>query len=157
MTAKYEVIENQTLSTSVSSVTMTSIPGSYKDLFLIVGGTPGVSGASFRLTFNGDGGDNYGYCWMRKTGTGSGGETSGYTSATARIQNYGVNGTGFVTADIFDYSATDKHKSVLMSLANVAQTTSRVAGRWANTNAITSLTVTGNWPAGSTFKLLGVN
>ena len=155
MTAKYEVIENQTLSTSVSSVTMTSIPGSYKDLFLIVGGTPGASGAAFRLTFNGDGGSNYSYCWMRKTYDGA--ETSGSASGAARIQNYGVNGTGFVTADIFDYSATDKHKSVLMSLSSVASTTSRVAGKWANTNAITSLTVTGNWPAGSTFKLLGVN
>jgi hypothetical protein len=154
MTAKYTVIENQTLSTSVSSVTMTGISGSYKDLVLIVGANTGASFAAFQLTLNGDTGSNYHRVFMRGDGSSA---TSGVTSGAARLETYGTVGDSVTQVDIMDYSKTDKHKSVLIAFANATNVVSRLAGRWADTSAITSLTVTGNYPAGSTFRLLGVN
>jgi hypothetical protein len=58
-----------------------------------------------------------------------------------------------------DYSATDKHKTVLVR-SNAASTgVEAIAQRWASTAAITSILVfpsTGSWAAGGTFSLYGI-
>jgi len=57
-----------------------------------------------------------------------------------------------------DYSATDKNKAALTRSGAAAQVTVMLSTRWANTVAITSLTVvpqTSSFAAGSTFNLYG--
>jgi hypothetical protein len=61
---------------------------------------------------------------------------------------------------IMDYSANDKHKTVLIrqSEANLGNVTA-TAARWANTAAVTSITfllVGGNLQAGTTISLYGI-
>jgi hypothetical protein len=61
---------------------------------------------------------------------------------------------------ISDYAATDKHKSVLVRSDRANQLTAMAAARWANTSAITNITIDAlgsNFAAGSTFRLLGVS
>jgi hypothetical protein len=60
-----------------------------------------------------------------------------------------------------DYSATNKHKTVLVRADNANSITMAHAARWANTSAITSIVLTsfegaGNFAIGSTFSLYGV-
>jgi hypothetical protein len=112
--------------------------------------TDGAGGfAAFQLTFNGDTGDNYYYVFMRGDGSSA---TSGNAVGAARIQTYGTVNEGVAIASVMDYSATDKHKSVLIRYGSDA-VVSAVAARWGSTAAITSLTITGNYTAGTTFTL----
>ena len=61
------------------------------------------------------------------------------------------------TASFMDYSATDKHKTVLIR-ANHPGETVACAGRWANTAAITSITINtaSTFVIGSVFSLYGI-
>jgi hypothetical protein len=166
MTAKFTVLGNTTLATASASVTFSSIPGGYKDLVLVVTGTKTVSGvAGLRVQANSDTGNNYRVVNMEGDGTSA-------SSATSSPNDYieGSNSRTFSTVSvasasvvIFDFSATNKHKSVL-SRSSRADGTEGYAyascSRWASTSAITSLLAyssSGNFAAGSTFRLLGVN
>ena len=60
---------------------------------------------------------------------------------------------------IMDYSATDKHKSVLLRHSDSARQAAAYAARWANTAAITSMVLapsSGTFSSGSSFALYGM-
>jgi hypothetical protein len=150
-TPTYTLIDSVTLTSSAASVTFSSISATGKgDLVLVINGTNG--NALYGLRFNGDSGSNYSY--VQALGDGSSTISSSGTEAFARIGYSGTNTLVNVTT-VMDYSATDKHKSVL-SRDNVPSASVRmIASRWANTAAITSLTayVSASWNIGSTFHL----
>lgn len=154
-TPTYDLLDSVTLSSSSSSVTFSSIDQSYRDLVL-VGEHLGSGGiASFYVTLNGDTGSNYSMVWMSGTGSTS----SGSTTTT---QFSGLSATTTVATlnifNIMDYSATDKHKSVL-TRSNTPTFVQARAQRWANTSAVTSMTIDGQnnpFASGSTFYLYGV-
>jgi hypothetical protein len=160
MTAKFTVLGNTTLATSSASVTFSSIPGGYKDLVIVTNylGNGGESGTRYR--FNSDSGANYSYVLAQGDGsTVSWGSSSsftgviGFATATATV-------AALQNLQISDYAATDKHKSVLVRSDRANQLTAMAAARWANTSAITNITIDSlgsNFAAGSTFRLLGVN
>jgi hypothetical protein len=113
-----------------------------------------------RLQFNGDTGSNYSYV-RAFGGEGTADSTSG-TETSLRTQTGNASsgnsfGGVFFYSNIFDYSATDKHKAVLSR--STSSFTSMLAGRWANTSAITSIkiiTTSGDINSGSTFALYGI-
>jgi hypothetical protein len=160
MTAKFTVLGNTTLATASASVTFSSIPGGYKDLVIFTNylGNGGESGTRYR--FNSDSGANYSYVLAQGDGTNaSWGSSSsftgviGFATATATV-------AALQKLQISDYAATDKHKSVLVRSDRANQLTAMAAARWANTSAITNITINSlgsNFAAGSTFRLLGVN
>jgi len=63
-----------------------------------------------------------------------------------------------LVSQINDASATDKHKSVISRNSNATGTVNMSAVRWANTAAVTSITIScsSNIAAGSTLALFGV-
>lgn len=155
-TNTYTPLANLTLGSAAASVTFSSISQAYRDLILVVDGTVG-SAALLGLQFNSDTGSNYSY--IRALGY-SGGTAS--SAGTDTFTSYaGVIGTSqsVGTFNIMDYSASDKHKSVLVrSMSGVAETWMGAA-RWANTSAITSVKVllnTSSLNAGTTLSLFGV-
>jgi hypothetical protein len=147
-------IATVTLQADAFSVTFSSIPQGYRDLIVTVNGNV-VSGQGIsRLQINSDSGSNYRYVNM----TGDGSSATGFASTEGNI--YYMLGTaglsGVVT--IFDYSVTDKHKTVLARGDAVGTQTHATAGRWANTSAVTSLfmfTSSGVYTPGTTFSLYG--
>jgi hypothetical protein len=159
MTAKYTVIDSQVLSTSAASVTFSSIPGGYKDLVLVADGKQTNTDAYGVYRFNSDSGSNYPL-------VGASGNGASYASYTATgTGGLATRPGGYVSiSEIMDYSATDKHKTVL-SRTNGTQTGSSGAVemrtvRWANTSAITQIDVVSgiqDFQTGATFRLLGVN
>jgi len=163
MTAKYEVIGNTTLTSSAASVTFSSIPGGYKDLVLvseIFDDASNPSPLGF-LTFNGDSTSSYSYLYMQGNGSAASSisiASRAYLEVTKVVP---TDNSTLVTTQVSDFSATDKHKSVLSRSGNSASGVVAFAGRWANTSAITSLTMdawdTRRFAIGSTFRLLGVN
>jgi hypothetical protein len=158
MTAKFTVLGNTTLATASASVTFSSIPGGYKDLVLVIEVLASGGDLNPLTRLNGDSGSNYSAVSM----DGNGSVTGSYSYTDTNIAGVGATTTSRVlnTIDIMDYSATNKHKSVLLRSNRASASAWASALRWANTSAVTSVSVTASansFAAGSTFRLLGVN
>jgi hypothetical protein len=156
----YIPISSQTLASSASSVTFSSIPGIYRDLVLVANYTISSS-ANVLMRVNSDTGANYFYAGVWSNGgsvsnSGSGGSSvqivldiAGSTQANQRQQ---------ATIQIIDYSQTNKHKGMLIRKDDpTTRGTLMMSGRWGITSALTSVTFyNATFVAGSTFSLYGV-
>jgi hypothetical protein len=152
----YTALANVTLGSSASSVTFSSISQAYRDLVLVINAPAG--GVFGYLRFNGDSGSNYSAVRMYGSGTATGSDTGLIGSSAINISEF-YNEQNLTTVNIMDYSATDKHKTVLSRANAPAYYVFGIAGRWANTAAITSLVVSpssGTFNSGGTFALYGV-
>lgn len=161
MSQDYIPLATVTLASSASSVTFSNIPATYRDLVMvadvIAGATQGVN-----VRFNGDTGTNYSVVMMRAepAGTGSSSNTFNEIYATWSSVNNGAKGQ--VNLSLMDYSATDKHKTMLIRNSFTGTTgmfSEAHAIRWASNSAVNSVRfypTTGNFAIGSTFSLYGV-
>jgi hypothetical protein len=156
----YIALATTTLGSAASSVTFSSIPASVngvalRDLILVCNYSIPTSSTSY-IFFNGNDANTTS---VRMGGTGSG---SGYTDTYTKIFMSAGNQTDgqFAIAQIMDFSATDKHKTALSRNGYSGTLTQASAGRWASTNAITSVTIenesASQFNAGSIFSLYGV-
>lgn len=156
-TPTYKALANITLSSSAASVTFGSIPGTYRDLVLVIDGT--VSSAdTLGLRFNSDSGNNYFSVSMN--GNGSTASSGSWTSVSSGYFGIFYTTQSNAIINIMDYSATDKHKTFISRSNNAGNLVRAHATRWASTNAITSVTLTSfggvNYSSGSTFALYGI-
>ena len=155
-TATYTPIASTTLSSANSTVTFSSIPATYRDLILVMQmGTSG--GGDYRIRFNSDTGSNYSFVHM--VGTGSSAVSASFSQTYFFDYGTPTDLSNIMTFQVMDYSATDKHKSILGRRDWAGASTLAVAGRWANTSAVNNIQVytsAGNFIVGSTFSLYGV-
>jgi hypothetical protein len=159
-TPTYTPLANITLGTAASTITFASIPATYRDLILVVLGS-GSTTLQGRIRLNSDTGTNYHY--QRMSGNGSAAsatqassQSSGFISAIAQAT---ATGALQMNINIMDYSATNKHKTIISRAAQAANGTDAFVNRWSNTAAVTSvqiLTSTGNWAIGTTVALYGI-
>ncbi len=160
----YTAIASQTLTSSASSVTFSSIPGTFRDLVLVCGNIITNSNAVLGLQFNGvSSGSLYSWVYADAT-TGAGVQSEASTGDDIRInRNWNPTSTGpsQFNISVMDYTQTNKHKSVLSRGGRADTGTVMLAGRFASTSAITSLTVANlgaaTFSAGCTFSLYGVS
>jgi hypothetical protein len=123
---------------------------------VINGSTTG--NADYGLRFNGDSGANYSFVYMGGNGSAAAsGAASGQTQVVLDAYFWRSSEISTQITQIMDYSATDKHKTVL-SRNNVAGGgVDAFANRWANTAAINSITVIANsFATGTTLSLYAV-
>lgn len=148
----YVALATTVLSSTVSSVTFSSIPNTYRDLVLVVNGqTSTTAGAS--LQFNGDSGTNYSMGFMFAT---SGVVQSEQYSSQTSIGIGAFQTNGINVHHIMDYSVTNKHKTVLVRRDTPSYVVAGV-GRWFNTNAITTVRFNANnMTSGTTLSLYGI-
>jgi hypothetical protein len=152
-TPTYTPLATVTLGSSAASVTFSSIPATYRDLILIFEGTQSAA-ADLTFTLNGDTSNRTGVVMFGNGGsTGSGTRTAGEVA-------YISTGRGNAIIQVMDYSATDKHKTIL-SRSNAPQdAVVAYASRWASTAAVTSFAIvaTGGRTigSGSNLSLYGV-
>lgn len=156
----WTALANVTLGSAANTVTFSSISGAYRDLRLVFTGGIGSSNASF--TLNNDSSSTYLWTTLESDGVASSSAWNGDTFGSF-ANNYILwfNTSGIlVTMDILDYSATDKHKTVLTRGNNSVRAVNAVVNRWPSTAAITSIRLNGNatnFTAGSTFALYGLS
>jgi len=158
-TPTYVALATTTLGGTDSSVVFDSIPSGYRDLVIHFQGTMTASSGLVTLHFNTDTGSaNYSNVLM--FGTGSSVVSDSYSgSPTGDFAWYARTELTQVTLQIMDYSATDKHKTALIRYDCAAHVTFAKAFRWADTSAITKVTMSGaatTFAAGSTFSLYGI-
>lgn len=143
-----------TLTTTQTSISFTNIPATYRDLRLVV--AAGGLNDDLLIQFNGDGGSNYSRVYMFAQSSGAVSGTGGTTFISAGY--IGSTMTPF-TLDVLDYSATDKHKPTLSRSSDTA-VVGGVAGRWASTSIVTSITAyragSNSFAVGNTFSLYGI-
>lgn len=151
-----------TLGSVTTSVTFSSLPAGYRDYRLIITTKLFQTNAYLGLRFNGDSATNYSYVQMGGSGTAASSSALGPGDGITAIYVYPAGPTDATNAivDIMDASATDKHKTVLARSNDASLNVTALAGRWANTAAVTSIninTTNGNqWGVGSTFSLYGI-
>jgi len=172
-TSTYTPLATVTLGSSAASVTCSSIPATYRDLILVVTGrstytTDAGEGLSLRL--NSDSGSNYSYVRMGGTGSSAFSDTaSSQTRAfvsSMRSSASSNTSPSVSIVQIMDYSATDKHKTILgRGTPDAGDGVTAHASRWANTAATTTVGIfpernlqgaSSQWAIGTTLNLYGV-
>ena len=156
----WTALANTTLASAANTVTFSAISGSYKDLRLVFCG--GIGSANPSFTINSDTTSTYYWNTIEGDGTASSSAWNGNTYGSfANNIVFGYSTSGIlITMDILDYSATDKHKTILTRGNNTARTVNAVVNRWPSTAAITSVRFNGNaanFTIGSTFTLYGLS
>ena len=162
MPSTYTPIATTTLGSAASSVTFSSISGTYTDLILVMNVGGSVSGNAMNMTFNSDTSTNYSDTGL--WGTGSSAASGRHSNATNAALSIGV-GVSTSASDtqtivqIQNYSNSTTYKTVLIRANNASDGVDATVGLWRNTNAITSIDIglnTGNFATGSTFTLYGI-
>jgi hypothetical protein len=159
MPSTYEPIATTTISgTSTSTVTFSSISGSYTDLILVFNGYTNAQ-AACNLRFNSDSATNYSQ--TRLLGSGSA-AASDRDSSIAQINAFVSTSTSDNINEIIqiqNYSNATTYKTALLRWNNAASYVAAIVGLWRSTSAITRIDMilsTSYYVAGSTFTLYGV-
>lgn len=163
-TPTYDLISTTTLSSATTSVTLSSIPGTYRDLaFSIEGTTVGSSSYYIGLTTSASSG-SYNYIYINASTSGANGGASGDNKIQipAHSNYWSSTYTTIVFGEVLDYAQTSMAKNIFIRsgvASNVA--TELSLGLEPSTNAITSLTFAiGNsvtqFASGCIFTLYGI-
>lgn len=155
MTATYEKIATNTLSSSQSSITFSSISGSYTDIVVIIDGVSSAGG-ELRFQFNGSG---TGYSFTQLYGAGgSAGSSRDSGRSTGRIGSTRTTRNTTI-GHIMNYSNTTTYKTVISRDGTSDVITQAFVNLWQNTAAITSIVFTpetGTFSSGTVFTLYGI-
>jgi hypothetical protein len=160
----YIPLANVTLSSSAATVTFSSISQSYRDLVLISQASSVTGTVAVLITINNDNSSNaYSNIEMSGNGTAvatTAGDSYFYAYAALSIPNMPSTSSWLGISNFMDYSATDKHKTIL-TRSNVAGIgVNLLTSRYKSTSAVTSIKLAANgtsFAAGSTFALYGVS
>lgn len=155
-------LANITLSGTASSVTFSSISGSYRDLVLVCNLRASTTD-DVKMRVNGLTTSIYFGVSMYGTGSVAGSYVISNTATLLGTEGVTTTSGDFSTKiiNILDYSATDKHHPVLVRTSAIgANGVTAVAGRIADTAAITSVQLlfesAATFAAGSSFALYGI-
>lgn len=159
--------------TGAANYTFSSIPQGYDHLQIRVWGkdtrSPVYSGLS--MQFNGDTANNYWYAYP-EIDQRAGAPWLYYDANTSVAQMHQIPGSSDTTnywgsgwTTIYNYSSTDRHKNVI-SVGGYRSTgdgsyegfTVQSGSQWRNSNAITSIKISGsnNWESGTRLSLYGI-
>jgi hypothetical protein len=147
----YTQIASTTLGSAASSVTFSSIPGTYTDLVVVVDSTITSGSVDTRIRINGDTSTNYSRTYLYGDGSSA---VSGRNSTDDAI------GSGSKTIhNVMNYANTTTYKTSIARYGTAGSLTLAQAALWRSTAAVTSFTIlhiSSTFTAGSTFNLYGV-
>ena len=160
MPSTYEPIATNTLSSTASSVTFSSISGTYTDL-VVVAVAGSSSDANWRIQFNGDTSTNYSVTQLAGDGTAANSfRTTSEASFLANRYAYLSNNLhNNILINVQNYSNTTTNKTAFIRTNSAALGTDAIVGLYRSTSAITSITLfpnAGSFIVGSSFTLYGI-
>ena len=161
MALTYEPISTTTLSSAQSSVTFSSISGSYTDLILVYAGSgTSTNTQALRVTFNNDTASNYSDTILR--GTGSAAQSFRDTSQAFILfvsENTNTSQQNGIM-HIMNYANTTTYKTALIRANNANARVEAIVGLWRKTpeaiNRVDILPESGTINSGCTFTLYGI-
>lgn len=136
-------LANITLSGTATSITFSSISGSYRDLYLVLTIAGLGSGGVPLIKVNNDAtAGNYHGTILRANGTTVNGvNINAYNAGVTTslyVSNSGSNNT-FYDVWLTDYATTDKHKNLLIRANGADSGVEMNCSKWNSTSAVTSL------------------
>lgn len=151
----YAALATTTTASNDTSVVFSSIPATYRDLIVVANGKRSTNTAGVLVYLNGDTTQaNYSRVVMYGNGT----DDFSFANNESEFV-YMDNGDTVFRVQLMDYSATDKHKTLLARSDETSKWTFAIAGRWANTAAVASIefySMSGYFVDGTTFSLYGI-
>ena len=162
MPATYDSIATTTISSTTSSVTFSSISGSYTDLVLVIMPRGNNNNSDCMIRFNSDTAGNYNYQYQKYHGDEPTNFANYVDNATYISPQTNINSTNLnpSVVHIMNYSNTTNGKAVLCRTAVPGYMTSLVVGHWRSTAAITSITLQPTsgitFESNSVFTLYGI-
>ena len=154
-------IATNTLSATATTVTFSSIPQTYTDLFLVTQTKFTTNSDGFiALQYNSDTGSNYSNTYLLGTGSSAiSGRSTGVVSG--RIGNGSNSSSEFsvTNANIQNYSNATTNKTAIARSNATGSYVSSYVSLWRNTSAITSITIVCDavtFAIGSSFTLYGI-
>ena len=159
MAITYEPIATTTASGSVSSITFSSISGTYTDLVLIIAGSGASSGGNILLQFNGDTGTNYSTTILYGDAT-TAGSLNASNASSVNIGDLDSTVQSNTLISIMNYANTTTYKTALGRSNRAGTAVVSKVGLWRSTSAITSVKVFfssgDNFTSGTTLTLYGI-
>ncbi len=149
----YEPIATTSVSSSTTTVTFSSIPGTYTDLLLVITAKTSA-GADIWIRVNGDSGSNYSYAEMDTNGTSASASKAASQSNGLLTDWYGTptaDNSHICICQLNNYSSTVHHKTMISRANRASSGVDFVQSKWSNTAAITSLTL--RFSGGTTFEV----
>ena len=165
MASTYTPIATTSINTNTTSVTYSSISGSYTDLIAVVQGTADNNNtptgmSSFGFTVNGDTGANYSRITVYGNGTSA---ASGLVANETKelLGQINPSNIGNTIFHFMNYSNTTTYKTFLSRADVSSNIASAWIGTWRSTSAINSITFGyfdggGNFKSGTTITLYGI-
>jgi zona occludens toxin (predicted ATPase) len=159
-TPTFDLVASYTAPSAQDTVNFASIPGTYKDLFLVCLIKPINNGTAYLgIRFN-DSTTNYYQAQVYYTGS----VADVYAAADSQIEVVGnqfqTKEAFVVKSEIFSYARTDTFKMSLTSGHTIDNTNRTIAMAWENTAAINKISISTNAAAciaaGSVFSLYGL-
>jgi hypothetical protein len=155
----YEAIATQTLGSSASSVTFSSIPGTYTDLVLVTS-VIGTGDLQINGRVNSDTGSNYSTTYLAGNGTSAASDRAVNATTFGTDYYFSITTAGNATIlQFMNYVNSTTYKTVLCRSGVASKGTNATVALWRNTAAITSITLLASQNAfntGSTFSLYGI-
>ena len=152
----YTPIATNTLSSAASTVTFSSIPGTYTDLVIVHQGTAVTTAAVINMELNSDTtAGNYSLTFMYGDGTSA--ASGRYTGDKMVGRNYIAQQNNIL--QIMNYSNSTTYKTTLSRSNSAGNLTQALVSLWRNTAAVTSIRLfvgAGNFDTGTTFTLYGI-
>ena len=162
MPVTYEKIATNTLGSAAASVTFSSISSAYTDIVVVVQAAVTTGSVALRMQFNSDTGANYSSTWLTGNGTAASSSRSTGNTYMKIDENTGMNttlGQGLNLINVMNYANATTYKTVLTRPNRADLGVDAFVGLWRSTaaiNAITLLTSSSTFVAGSTFTLYGI-
>lgn len=148
-----------TLQEASETVEFSGIPDTYRDLVLVISGQASAADSSVNVQINTDT-NSANYPMVYAYGNGSSSGVGTLSSNGAQVSYFPGSGPVLTSVNFMDYSATDKHTTILSRQDQASGWVAMWAGRWANTNAINQIKIVfaqagRTWNTGTTFALFG--
>ena len=155
----YVALDKQTVTTPVTSIDFSGISSAYTDLRIVVSGTTVFSSSYLAFRFNGDTSSNYTNTEMVNNGAAV--DSFRNTAATYCYVGSMYTSQTTNTIDIADYANATTFKTLILDMANAANSFKYSVGTWkATPQAITSINISTagavTFATGTTFSLYGI-
>lgn len=157
MPSTYTPIATASGTGSNATITFSSIPSTYTDLILIIGGGSTNASVVSRLQFNSDTGNNYSQTSLYGTGSAAGSNRDSNIAYAGSCISSNISTTTIY--NIMNYSNTTTNKTVIGRGNSTDAIVDARVSLWRNTAAINRIDVSfngGNFASGTVVTLYGV-
>lgn len=159
----FSQIYTTTTASDSATVTFSSIPNTYSDLFLSCKIKPVNNGTAYlNVRVNSDSGSNYSNQQLVFTNANASAYQVFNDTGIEIVGNqFQTNGTFNMTIDLNGYSSTSAWHPLMLKVDNTDSTSRKMLAIWKSTSAIDSITIfvsptNSSIGAGSTFSLYGI-